>query len=75
MQYHLDLVHVGDGAKMRVTAVLLLWKHLPWIHNPVGVEQFLDLFHPFDARSILAISQCVRFGVSDPMFCRDRSVV
>lgn len=60
---------------MYTAAVLLLWKHFPWVHNSVGVEQSLDLFHPFDARSILAISQCIRFGVPDTMFSGDRSVV
>ena len=50
-------------------------KHLPRVHDPVGVEQFLDLLHQLDARLIFAISQCAWFCVPDAMFGRDGSVV
>ena len=61
-----------SGAKC---PMFLVWEHLPGVHNPVGIEQFLDLFHPFDARLVLAVSQRTSFGVSDTMFSRDGSVV
>ena len=55
--------------------MFLVLEHLPGVHDPVGVEQFLDLFHPLDARLILAVSQRASFGIPDTVFSRDGSVV
>ena len=54
-----------------IAIAYLVREHLPGIHYPVGVEQFLDLFHPFDARLILAVSQRVCLRVPDTMFGGD----
>ena len=53
----------------------LVREHLPRVHDPVGVEQFLDLSHPLDARLILTVSQRARFGVPDAMFGRNGSII
>ena len=69
-------LHDRRNTDIEVTCTtFLLWKHLPGVHDPVRIEQFLDLFHPFDARLILTIFQRACFRVSDTMFSRDGPIV
>lgn len=55
--------------------IYLGWKHLPGIHDSMGIEQLLDLFHPFDARLILTVSQRTCLRVPNTVFSGDGSIV
>ena len=48
-------------------------ENFSWVHDPIGVEDVLDLLHEADANLALGVRQRVGLHRTDTMFCRDRA--
>lgn len=48
-------------------------KNFSWVHDPIGVEDVLDLLHQADANLTLGVRKSVGLHRTDTMLCRDRA--
>lgn len=48
-------------------------KNLSWVHDPIGVEDVLDLLHQADANLALGVRKRVGLHRTNTMLCGDRA--